>query len=129
MSTILQGVKQNPDLLKDDLRRISFSLNELTKYINRQYLEVKAIKTINNSYSLGDDASIILADASTGNLTITLQTASNLRENRLYNIKKIDNTSNTVTLSGQVDGSTAYVISTQYSNVTIANSSTQWWVL
>ncbi len=54
--------------------------------------------TKTSSYSMGDDDSVILADASSGPMTIILPLPQNTKR-RVVVIKKIDNSSNPVTIS------------------------------
>lgn len=54
--------------------------------------------TINNNYTASTQ-NIILCDASSGAFTITLPLASS-NTNKVYTIKKIDNTNNLVTIDG-----------------------------
>jgi hypothetical protein len=121
------GVKQNPDLIKDDLRRISSKINDLVQILNRPYTEIKSQEK-SGSFTLDDFSTVYYVDASTGSATVTL-TAPDVNQDRVYTIKKIDNTSNVVDIQGRLDGSTSTLINTQYTSLTIAAGSTQWYIL
>ena len=68
---------------EDDIEFTEFSLDNLTK---------------TTSYSMTDDDSVILADATAGAMTITLPRPSDTRR-RVITIKKIDTTGNVVTVA------------------------------
>lgn len=86
-------------------------------------------KTAN--YTATDNDYTILADATSGNITITLP----LTAGQMFNVKKTDATANTVTIktaSGNIDGTagtTGIVISTQYTNISIQMDGTNGWML
>jgi hypothetical protein len=71
----------------------------------------------------------VRVDASGANRTITLPAASGCT-GRVYIIKKIDATVNTVTIDGDtsetIDGATTVVISAQYQSYTIQSNGTSW---
>jgi hypothetical protein len=71
----------------------------------------------------------IRVDASGANRTITLPTAASSTR-RIYIIKKIDATANTVTIDGSgaetIDAATTKVINTQYSGYVIQSNGTSW---
>lgn len=73
----------------------------------------------------------VLADASGGNITITLPaTSTGVYE---FRIKKIDSTTNIITVDGngseQIDGALTQVISSQYVTLVIVNNATAWWII
>lgn len=83
-------------------------------------------------YTLLSGDYTILADATSGNLTMTLQAAAS-HTGRIYKIKKIDASVNTVTIdangSETIDGATTQVISTQWASVTIQSNGTSWFIV
>lgn len=68
-------------------------------------------------------------DATTGNLTVTLPDVG-VGKGRIYTIKKIDSTANTVTVTaaaGQtMDGVSTKVLTTQYATVKVYSNGTTW---
>jgi hypothetical protein len=72
----------------------------------------------------------ILADATSGNRTMTLPTAVGAWQE--FTIKKKDSSANTVTVattsSQTIDGASTYVISTQYESVTVVSDSANWFI-
>lgn len=82
-----------------------------------------AYSTQNANYTLGAGDDFIFADASGGAFNLTLPAAAGVG-GVLYNIKKIDNSANAVTvdLAGggdDIDGATTYVLSAQYETLTV----------
>lgn len=90
------------------------------------YLTVTGDTTLDNGYE------VILADATGGNLTITLPSVSTY-PGQVYTIKKIDGTINTVTVDGAgsqtIDGELIITIIDQYVSITIANNGVAWYIL
>lgn len=90
-----------------------------------------ATTTITTNYNLGNE-SVIFADASVGNLTITLPDVS-AYEGFLFRIKKIDSTNNLVIVSGSlgntIDGTMAKIIDAQYDAVSILSSGQEWFIV
>jgi hypothetical protein len=79
-----------------------------------------------------DGVSVLLVDASSGSVTITLPTAAD-NTGRVLHIKKIDVSGNTVTTDGEgsetIDDATTKVITAQYSDMRIVCDGTEWWIL
>jgi hypothetical protein len=75
----------------------------------------------------------ILADCTSGNVTITLPAVSAEMAGRVYIIKRIDNSGNSVTVDGNasetIDGATTYSLATQYKYVKIQATSTAWFII
>lgn len=79
-----------------------------------------------------DDESIILCDATGGNITVNLPAASGVTD-RVYNIKKTDASANTVTIDGDgsetIDGATTKIISIQNDSFQIACDGVAWFII
>ena len=69
------------------------------------------------------------ADATTGNITVTLP-AANLTKGRQFLVKKVDASANTVTVSragaDTIDGATTVVLSAQWQKVSVMSNGTSW---
>lgn len=92
-----------------------------------------AVSTVSASIALTDLNHVILVNASSSDLTLTLPTAS-LSSYRQYIIKKIDSSSNKVIISGSnaelIDGAGGKSINTQYQTITlISDGIDQWFIL
>lgn len=85
-----------------------------------------SVETITGNDTLDDSNHTILADATSGNITITLPAAS-AANRRIYVIKKIDVSANTVAFS-TVDGGTI-TLTTQYAGKQIQSNGTSWYVI
>jgi hypothetical protein len=85
-----------------------------------------------SAYTVAASDVLVIADASGGAFTITLPTAVGI-DGKVYRVKKIDSSSNTVTVdadgSETIDGGTTATIATQYEAITIVSDGTEWWVL
>jgi hypothetical protein len=86
-------------------------------------------KTANFTASIDN---VILCDATSGAITITLPTATS-NANKIYSVKKIDNSANTVTIDGNasetIDGALTQVISSQYDCLTIMCDGSAWYII
>ena len=89
------------------------------------------INTTTESYVVGATDSAIMADATDGNITVTLPAVAT-NKGRLLTIKKIDSSANTVTIDGSgsetIDGDTTKVISSQYDSITIISDGSAWYI-
>lgn len=88
--------------------------------------------TKTDDYTAGDEM-VILVDASSIAVDITLPEAST-NSSKIYYIKKIDNTSNSVTIKGDsleetIDGEVEIVLNLQYQYVMIICDSLDWFIL
>lgn len=94
--------------------------------------ESLAVATKTTSYTATNSDAVILCDASAAGITVTLPTAVG-RLGRVYNIKKIDSSSFTVTVDGDgsetIDDGTTAILTVQYESITIISDGTEWWIL
>lgn len=95
-----------------------------------------AIRTISASTTLLTTDYKVLVNASLGPVTVSLPTSASQFDGasgtgRLYNIKKIDPSANTVTIQPQpgekIDELTNLVINAQDVDYTLQTDGTQWW--
>jgi len=88
--------------------------------------------TQTSSYTITSSDAIIFANATSGNVTITLPTASGMAGYRFY-IKRIDNASNTVTVarsgSDTIDGMTSFTLDLQYTALAVVSNGSAWYIL
>lgn len=95
-----------------------------------------ATKTITGNINIRRDTGtqddyIILADATSGAITVSIDYASYLPK-RQFTIKKIDGSSNGVMVSalgGNLEGNPNFFISTQYSAITIVSDGSKWHII
>lgn len=89
-----------------------------------------ASKTSN--YTITATDAIIFADATSGNVTITLPAAASFGGYR-FHVKRIDNASNTCTVarsgSDTIDGQTSFTIDQQYTSVMVVSNGSAWYIL
>ena len=90
-----------------------------------------AISTKTSAYTITATDSVILANATSGAVTITLPTAASI-SGRQYTVKKIDAVNNVTlatTSSQTIDGSTTQVITSQYDSITVVSDGTNWHII
>jgi hypothetical protein len=84
-----------------------------------------------SSYTATTSDEVILADATSAAMTVTLPTASG--NACLYEIKKIDSTAHTVMIAtngGQtIDGGSTAIIKVQYASISIVSDGSNWYIL
>ena len=87
------------------------------------------IVTITASTTLTTSHTVVLCDATTGNITTTLPSSSG-NSGRFYYIKKIDSSTNTVTVDGNanetIDGDPTAVLEAQYESITPICDGSNW---
>jgi hypothetical protein len=86
--------------------------------------------SINYNALLTDD--VILVDASSGTVTVTLPAASG-NAGKVYQIKKIDSSGNTVIIDGDgaetIDEAPTLTTTVQYEAFTLVCDGTEWWII
>jgi hypothetical protein len=90
------------------------------------------VDTVNSSNTLTVSQNIILADASEGDIILELPNAA-LASNKI-NVKKIDSSSNTVTIIpsvvGQtIDGSSGVIINAENDSYALVSSENNWFII
>jgi hypothetical protein len=90
------------------------------------------ISTKTSSYVMTTADGTILADATSGAITITLPAAASAAET-IFTIKKKDITFNIVTVDANgaelIDGSTTYDLRTQYEAIKVQSDGSAWWII
>jgi hypothetical protein len=91
----------------------------------------QTIVTKTSSYTLTTSDEVVLANATSASLTLTLPTA--VGNTNLYSLKKIDSSANTVTVAttgGQtIDGGSTGVIKVQYASVSVVSDNSNWYII
>ena len=88
--------------------------------------------TKTGNYTATSNDYTIICNATSGSFTITLPAVAS-HTNRMYHIKKIDSSANTVTVDGNgaetIDDATTAVLTTQYESITIQSDGSEWWII
>ena len=91
-----------------------------------------ATATKTSDYTVASSDTVILADATSGAINITLPAASGAAGARCF-IKKTDSSSNTVTIqrsgSDTIDGGTSAVIRVQYTCLQLVSNGSNWFII
>jgi len=110
-----------------DMKGISFYNGTAWTTTNNKNV---ATKTANYTALQSDD--VLLGDATSGAITITLPTAVG-NTGEVFHIKKIDSSVNAVTIattsSQTIDGVTTQSIGVQYKNITVVSDGSNWSIL
>jgi len=106
--------------------------------VTTEFLDVtgqitKPISTVTSTYTIGEDDSTILADATSAALAVNLPPAS-ANAGRILTVKKIDSVTGhavTITPNGTdtLDGASTKVITTQWQVVTVQAEGSVWYVI
>ena len=87
--------------------------------------------TKTDDYTAADEI-VILCNAVSNNITITLPSAATYTD-RVYYIKKIDSSAYTVTIDGNgtetIDGDETQVITVQYTSLTVCSDGSNWHII
>jgi hypothetical protein len=93
--------------------------------------KVKSIVFADSPYTAAGET-VILSDATNGNIVVNLPTAASAID-RTYHIKKIDASANTITVTPNgvetIDGAATYVINVQYNSIQIVSDGSQWFII
>lgn len=114
-------------------QQISYVLSQL---LGTQYWyvfpDLKSIDNADSPYTTTQNEEIILADATSGNITINLPAVSGLKDSKRYTIIKTDSSANTVTVDGNsgetINGILTRVLDIQYEVLSIVRDGTNWLV-
>jgi hypothetical protein len=91
-----------------------------------------SVEQVNSNYTVDDDDYIILADASAGEIHISLPPAATVEENT-YNIKRISGGENKVYIDATnnelIDGQSGVEINSQYATLTVISNGSQWFII
>jgi len=106
------------------------SLDSLIKDVDDVTYYVTAAKSANYTVLTSDRNKVLLVDATAGNITITLPASAAATSGYEVTIKKIDSSTNTVTIDGDasetIDGSSTYVLRNQYDVAVLIADATNW---
>ena len=99
-------------------------------HVNSSFALSNVSKT--SSYTATASDHSLFCDATSGNLTITLPSATGCA-GRVYVIKKIDSGANLVTIgcsgSETIDGASNYQLSSQYESITMQSNGSNWYII
>ncbi len=100
-------------------------------WVNYAVFGVHTVRTITSSDTASATDEVILCNAASGAITVTLPAANG--GNRYFYIKKIDSTANAVTVDGAssetIDDVTTRVLSSQYDSIEIVSDGSEWWII
>lgn len=91
---VSNGVEDNIVILTED-----GDIKDSGKSFDDVEFKEKQTRTIDADYQIIEEDVIIWIDASTGNITVTMLDPTNIT-GRTFQLQRIDNTANTVTISG-----------------------------
>lgn len=88
------------------------------------------VTSVTADYTVMDNDSIILVDATSAAVTVTLPPAAEAK-NKRYTVKKIDSSGNAVTVSSTdtIDDATSQDILNQYDSIGVVSDGTEYWIV
>jgi hypothetical protein len=114
---------------------MGFLLDEKGRYAADTYdgyLPRSAIQTVSSAYTILGSDFAVMCNATGGGFTVTLPPASILAGQQ-YFIKKIDSSSNVVTVDGNgaetIDDATTVLLPMQYDCIHVICDGTEWWII
>lgn len=85
-----------------------------------------------SNYTVSSSDTVIFADATSGNVTVTLPLASSMNGYRFY-VKRIDGSANTCSVActgaDTVDGQSSISVSAQYTSLTVVSNGSAWYII
>lgn len=120
-----------------DLRSGATAITENTPMVDvRQYFHApppyRRVRTVDTDTTLTQADDVVLADASGGAVTVTLESAAEY-VGWAFIVKKIDSSGNAVTLTAdgaeEIDGSGTLALAAQYDSATIISDGANWHVI
>jgi hypothetical protein len=88
--------------------------------------------TQTSNYTITNTDTVVFADATSANVTITLPTASGMTGYRFY-IKRVDSSAHTVTISRSgsdtIDGAASFTLDLQYTAIGVISNGSNWYIL
>ena len=86
------------------------------------------ITTQNSDYSVQNTDGVVRGDASSGDITLTLPSASSVT-GRIYYFIKIDSSVNTVIIAGTINGASNFILTNQYQAISLYSNGTNYEIL
>lgn len=137
------GVELLPDSLEEEIRQLRYQIKEIigeTYWFSAPSSSLAAIVggtwalvTKTSSYTVTSSDGVILASASGGAMTITLPAVASVSVGKIYAVKKLDTSTNVVTVDGNgsenIDGFPSHYLRHQDEYLLVVNSGTVWQVL
>lgn len=84
------------------------------------------------TYTISNTDTVVIADATSNGVTVTLPVASTVTGYRYY-VKRKDGTANTVSIarsgSDTIDGATSQTLNAQYTSVTVVSDGSNWYII
>ncbi len=127
------GTTQSVDRLSIDASGrvgVATSTPYSTLQVSGSFATALVLKT--SSYSISATDCVILADSTSGALTLTLPTSVGV-SGRQYTIKRLNGGSNAITLattgSQSIDGNGSVVLTAQYERVTVISDGANWYII
>lgn len=127
-STVLTGLSLLTNAAITATDTILTALGKIQAHLTSIDSLMGGITTKASNYTTGITDKTILCDATSGGFSITLIAAASFIGYPL-NIKKIDSTSNVISIIGTVDGSTSLVINSPMDSVTLVSDGVSWYII
>ena len=116
-------------LVKVDGKYVTLDAGDTLDLTTGQRAAITALSVLTKTaaFTITDANDVILVDATSGAVTITLHAAATAKQ-KPYNFKKIDSSANAMTIDGNasetIDGATTKSTTIQYTNFTLVPNNT-----
>lgn len=125
-------IKKTGDTMSGTLTVFGAINSDGALYANKTIgLKVKSITDLDSPYTANEEV-VILADATNGNITITMPPVST-SVNISYYIKKKDGSTNTITIDGDssetIDGEDSQTLKNRNECITLVCDNTGWYII
>jgi hypothetical protein len=128
-ATVNNSITVGNDAVIDDDLTVGGAVTITGDLIADTVLDIRPLVVKSAAYTATATDTIILVDATSAAVTITLPAASGI-EGQAYTFKKTDASANAVTIDGNlsetIDGSTTYTLADQYDSVETISDGTNW---
>lgn len=102
---------------------------DVVKVVN--YNDTLLIRLLTTDATLDETYEVVLVDATSGARSITLPSVTSVTTRKVYRVKKVDGSANTVTVfgfSGQlIDGALTQLLAAQWDSISIVTNGFAWY--
>lgn len=90
-----------------------------------------SLRSVNTGQTINITDNTVIVDASAGNVIIAMPAGSTCTSGQIFNIKKIDGSTNSVTVTGAIDDGINFILSVKNQSVTLSAdvANNKFWII